>query len=234
MTRFRLILLAITFGAAVWCAGQIAPPRVEPVGDPHAPAYRSSSMPEASAGNGGYQPISAEQRAEMLAFLKSEQPELYGRLEAVRRTSPERHEAMLREVARTTRYLMDLKLSNPQLYSLYKEEAQLAREIERLTQAIVENLDPSRQSTLLADLRVRLIERFDLIGERQKLLIAQFKQKVDRLEQLLETRQANRDKSIEREIQRVLELAGKRAERSAPPAVIISATELDATTCPDK
>jgi SAM-dependent MidA family methyltransferase len=87
---------------------------------------------------------------------------------------------------------------------------ELGRQIDQLTRDVI-NAPMDKQSELVAQLRGKLVERFDLVQKRQKLLISQFKQKMDRLEQLLKTREANRDKIIEQDIQRIMDLAARRA-----------------------
>ena len=195
------MLVLLTLAAGAWCAGQVV----------RLPADEPTTQPDrALAVERDAQPLSPEQQAEVLAFLKAEQPELFNRLHEVRQADEQRFQSMLAGVARTTRYLMDLKRANPRLYSLYKEEMQLSRQIDQLTRDVI-NAPMEKQSELVAELRGKLLERFDLVQERQKLLISQFQQKMDRLEQLLKTRQANREKIIEQDIQRIMDLAARRA-----------------------
>jgi hypothetical protein len=164
-------------------------------------------------------PVTAEQRDEMLEFLKAEQPDLSKQLDAIRAADPANYDAMLSRLYQTTSPLMEMKRSDPALYAIYKEEMAVSRKIARLQWDLIGNHDKSRDSQLLGDLRQQLNVRFDLVQDRQKLLIAKVKAQTDRLSNMLETRLANRVKIIDEQVQQIQNLASHvQAEQNQAPS----------------
>ncbi|MDD4890104.1 MAG: hypothetical protein PHU85_09245 [Phycisphaerae bacterium] len=213
MRKFRVILLLITFAAAAWCTAQVAttnPP---------------TSQPEAAAAGaaGGVVPLTENQREQVLSFLKTEQPDLFKKLADVRQAAPQRYTAMLNQVGRQTLYLIDIQRSNPDLYAFYKEEAKVAREIERLRGQLAGNTDPSHESELVAELREQLSSKFDLVQARQKLLVQQARLTVERTDRSLALREANKQSLIDRELQLLVDAAkGKPGPRTGTPITVDS------------
>jgi len=236
MNKRYPILLLITFAAAVWCVGQVTPPAGGPAnppsgGEPLAglSSAGSGSQPDAPGSLvKGSSPLTDQRRDEVLAFLKAEQPKLYKDLENVKPGSPQRYAAMLGEIEQKVRFLMTLKASDPQLYGYYKEEMKISQEIDRLRTALTANPEPSKESELREQLREQLVARFDLVQDRQKRLIAQFKQHMEKLQFLWETRQANRPKIIEDQLNQILDQAHHQPPGSAPSASAIPAASLTA------
>ena len=209
--RFLVVILSML--AASWCAGQTNGPAGDPISPPAgiiaALPVSPASRPEVTAQRQQIPPapLTAEQRDEMLDFLKAEQPDLYKQLDAIRAAAPASYEAMLSRLYQTTSPLMEMKRSDPALYAIYKEEMDVSRKIARIQAELIANRDKSRDSQLLGELRQQLNIRFDLAQDRQKLLIAKVKAQTDRLINMLQTRQANRDKIIEEQVQQIQTLA---------------------------
>lgn len=216
MTRLRIILLTSTFAAAAWAVAQVAPSTrpAAPAGDAAAP----TTQPIRAAMPAG--PLTAEQREQVATFLKVERPDLSRKLEDVREKAPASYNALFASVAAPTLYLIDLKARDPELFGLYKEEMKAGQEIERLSIELA-TATPERHAELTEDLRTHLAARFDLVQERQLLLVVRFEKKMERTRALLNTRKDHRAELVQQELDRIVAHARTRPAGSPSPALMV-------------
>lgn len=201
MRRSTIILAVLAFVAG-WHVAQ--GPALAPTSQPDAKASAPATQPNANQRAAGMAlfsvqaaPLTNAQREQVVAFLKTERPKVAQALAQTRTQDADKYDLMLERVGRTTLYLIELKATNPELYGVYVEEMNVNDEISETVATLRKTDDPARRSAVVDQLRDQLGKQFDLGQQRQELMVTQFKGKVESLERLLKTRQANRDKIIQ-------------------------------------
>jgi hypothetical protein len=162
-----------------------------------------------------------EERAAIRAFLRESQPRLFEMLQDLEKQDPEEAQRKIAEAFPRLRPLLDLRKSDPEMFELRMKDLRHGREAMEGARWLAEHADAAADSAEMAKhrdmLRASLVAQFDARTEIQRRDLVRQGERLEEAKAELETRSANRDKSIDGTMSRMIEREQERMRRGQGP-----------------
>lgn len=146
--------------------------------------------------------LSDEERESIRAMVAESFPERLEEFEAATSGDQPRDGRFMRVIGELMR-MRELKENDPEMFEVQAAEMRLEFQMRRLAREYRFSEDEAERERLKGDIRKAAAERFDLQGVRMEIEIDQLRAKLDHLQKVIEKRFADRDKSIDRMVERI-------------------------------
>lgn len=148
--------------------------------------------------------MSPEDRDDVLDFMETHFPKMYGELERIKAQSPERYDRRMRRITREMMALMEVLEENPERGALELEQRQLHVHIRMLSRKYHRTTDPQVAGQIRGDIREAIGAALDIRHELRGMTIEELESQLAELRQRHERALEHRDEIITRELERRL------------------------------
>lgn len=187
-------------------AGDESPrgPSTQPAGEtPVRPGQRTrpARWKHTRAGPRATGPLTDEQQAEVLAFLKKHRARHYERLMELRRGSPVRYQKALRMIYWRIRPAINLPEDAQRChFALWEATMRIRRLVRELRRG-----DPAGKDELIEKLTQAVAKRFDADRRIREFRLARLEERIRQLREQLKQQAERRDELIRRQVNKILQ-----------------------------
>lgn len=154
---------------------------------------------------GPEQPLSPREVDDLMQFARDNFPQIYERLDRLRRDKPREFQRILHRVYARLGPLMDLARENPRVAEKAIQEHRLQIVITGLAEQYRAAKSDEERARLQREIETRIRDRFDRHQERIRLEIQALRKRLDDQERQLTKREQNKENVLRNELQRALD-----------------------------
>ncbi len=192
-----------------------------PAGPPAAPAaHERGALRPAFPGPHHNRPLTQEQINDVLAVLKTQDPQLAARVQAALKAHPEKLRELLAPHWPRLQRLAELKRSDPTLFNLTMEEIRLNRQtwpVLRNLQQAIRQQDAPRQTELHRQLHELVAQQFDVRQKIRRRELDNMAKRLALLRKEIEAREKDRAAVIDDHIANLLKFPRGTPPRTTQP-----------------
>lgn len=163
---------------------------------------------------GGDEPLAEAEIDEIMRFAHDNFPQIFERLERLRRANPREFQRILRRIHGQFKPIMDLRQSDP-------KSAEKAIHLQIAIFNLVEDFRRANsegdKARIKSEVAARLRERFDLRQDRARQEIENLRKRLDEQERRLAEREQNKEEFLRQELERTLKGQRSRLDRPSGP-----------------
>jgi len=137
---------------------------------------------------------------EVLGFIEEHMPHVMAELRELRRENPKAFHRELKELTARVHHMREMKEHAPEIAEALLRSYKLEHQCHELSERIRETDDREKREGLTAELREKLNQVFELRLREPELEILHLQREIDELKSVVEKRQKNRERIVERRL----------------------------------
>lgn len=203
----RILIVAACIVATLAVDASARRPAREPEKDMFPPGEPGFGM--GGPRHGMMIPVTEEEEAQALAFLRRADPAIAERMDRLKETAPRRYTMTLRRVLMAQARLGAIAEGDSTALARHQEMFRLEAQVEDLALQYRESQDGEPREELRGQIETALSRLFDLREGQKREEMEHLEARLQHLRRVVEARQAGKDAIVERRLQQVL---GEHAE----------------------